>query len=251
MEEELDIEKQLEETPSEQSSQEPPKEATAGEKEGEGAAPSLGTVSILGREYDLSKADQVQELAKDYERLGKMYAPLLQQVRELSQKLQELQGTAKPAGETQDIDEITKQYLREKLGVVTQDIIDKILEEKLRQIEEDRRLEEYLQALEAEYDGSDGRPKFEREKVLEFCIKYGIPNPEWGYKLMYEKELKEWELRQQKKAQTPPPSSEGKVKREIKPKRRVFGPVTNPEEEVSLRDAILETLEEETPKTGI
>jgi hypothetical protein len=253
MEEELDIEKQLEETPSEPSSQEPSSEkeevkeekeaATAGEKEGEGAAPSTGTVSILGREYDLSKPDQVQELAKDYERLGRMYAPLLQQVRELSQRLQELQQP--PSRETAggDIDEITKRYLKEKLGVVTRD--------ELERMKEDEALEDYLQALEYTYDGSDGRPKFDRKKVLEFCIQHGISNPEDGYKLLHYDELVDWYLRQKQQAPKPPPSAQGKVQREIKPKRRVFGVPTNPEEEVSLREAMLETLEELEKQTGI
>jgi hypothetical protein len=253
MEEELDIEKQLEETPSEPSSQEPTSEkeeikeekeaATAGEKEGEGAAPSTGTVSILGREYDLSKPDQVQELAKDYERLGRMYAPLLQQVRELSQRLQELQQP--PSRETAggDIDEITKRYLKEKLGVVTREDIEKM--------KEDEALEDYLQALEYTYDGSDGRPKFDRKEVLEYCIQHGISNPEDGYKLLHFNELVDWYLRQKQQAPKPPPSAQGKVQREIKPKKRVFGVPTNPEEEISLREAMLETLEELENKTGI
>ena len=242
MPEDLDIEKELEETPNEQPNQEPSKEATAGKSEEvKGEKPSSATVSILGREYDLSIADQVQELARDYERLGKLYSPLLQQVRELSQKLQEFQRPKEePSG---DVDEVTKRYLREKLGVITK--------EELQQIEEDRKLEEYLSALEATYDGSDGRPKFDRVKVLEFCIQNGISNPEYGYKLMNEKELLEWQLRQKKTAPAAPPSAEGKVQREMKVKKRVFGLPTNPEEEVSLREAMIETLEEAAPKTGI
>jgi len=250
MEEELDIEKQLEETPNEPSSQEPSSKevkeekketATAEEKEGEGAAPSTGTVSILGRKYDLSKPDKVQELVKDYERLGRMYAPFLQQVRELSQRLQELQQP--PSKETTggDIDEVTKKYLKEKLGVMFQ--------ADFQQAKEDEQLEDYLQALEHTYDGSDGRPKFDRKEVLNFCIQRGISNPEDGYKLLH---YDDWHyLGQQQKAPKAPPSAEGKVQREIKPKKRVFGTPTNPEEEVDLKEAMLETLGELEKKNGI
>ena len=41
------------------------------------------TVSLLGRQYNLSDIDQVRELAKDYDRLGRSYTFTTQQLAQL------------------------------------------------------------------------------------------------------------------------------------------------------------------------
>lgn len=232
---EVQEETSQEETSQEVSSEQP---VTEGEKKEVAGEASPATVEVLGRQYDLSKPDQVQELIKDYDRLGRMYSPLLQQVRELQTQLQALheKEEAKPE---EEIDETTLNYLKkaiEKLNVVT--------EEKLRQVEEERRLEDYLSSLEAEYDGSNGLPKFDRAKVLEFCVQNGISDPLAGYKLMYFDQLVEAKLRQAGQTKTPPPSVPSAGERRIpQPKKRVFG-IPSSDGEISLREAIEETLNE-------
>lgn len=197
---------------------------------GGGAPTSLGTVTLLGREYDLSKPDQVQELVKDYDRLGRQYAPLTQRLADLEAMLKDVQQNSSPDFS----DPETVEYLR-KLGFVHR--------EELSQEKEDQALENTLKSLENTYSGKDGRPKFDRRAVLEFCIQNGISNPEYGYKIMNWDALKEWELRQAKSAPAAPPSSGGEGgPRQPQPKRRVFGPPG--EDEVSLREAMLETLEQ-------
>lgn len=211
---------------------------TEDEKTEEKGASELATVEVLGRKYDLSNPDQVRELAKDYDRLGRSYAPLLQQVREIQAKLQELEKQKTPERE-EEIDEVTLNYLKkaiEKLGVVTR--------EELQRQEEERRLEEYLQALEAEYDGSDGTPKFDRKAVLEYCVQHGISDPRLGYKLLNFDALVEAKLRSLQSAKTPPPSAKSTGEKRIpKSKKRVFG-IPQSENEISLREAMEETLEE-------
>lgn len=214
------------------------KVATESEKSEEKGATSPATVEILGRVYDLFNLDQVRELAKDYDRLGRNYAPLLQQVREIQAKLQEFQKK-EPKEEEEEIDEATLNYLKKaisKLGVVTVD--------ELKQKEEDERLENYLQSLEAEYDGSNGLPKFDRKEVLEYCLQHGISDPAAGYKLLYYDKIVEAKIRETQKTKTPPPSVKSTGEKRVPtPKKRVFG-VPKSEDEISLRQAMEETLEE-------
>ena len=192
------------------------------------------TVSLLGREYNLSDIDQVRELAKDYDRLGRNYAPLKQQLSQLEKSFQERQAVSP---EPNLADPETVEYLS-KLGFVHRD-------EQIRK-EEDSILENNLQKLTEIYSGKDGRPKFDREKVLDFCIQNGVSNPEYGYKLMNYDNLREYELRQAKSAPVAPPSSGGEGGPRLpQPKKRAIG--IPKEDEIALREAMLETLEHETP----
>lgn len=192
------------------------------------------TVSLLGREYNLSSIDQVRELAKDYDRLGRNYTLTTQQLAQLERSFQEKQAVAP---EPNLADPETVEYLR-KLGFVHR--------EELTQKEEDSILENNLQKLTESYDGRDGKPRFDRERVLEFCIQNGIASPEYGYKLMNYDALREFDLRQVKSAPSAPPSSGGEGGPRLpQPKKRAIG--IPKEDEIALRDAMLETLEHETP----
>lgn len=206
---------------------------TAKTEAGGGAPASPETVKVLGREYNLSNPDQVQELIRDYDRLGRQFSPITQRLSELEAMLKNVKE--QPQEDYSDPE--TVEYLR-KLGFVNRD--------ELSQKEEDRELEANLQELEKTYDGKDGRPRFDRKAVLEFCINYGMSNPEHGYRMMNWDGLKEFELRQAKQAPAAPPSfgGEGGL-RQPQPKKRVFGPAS--EDEVALREAMLETLEQGTP----
>ena len=191
------------------------------------------TVSLLGREYNLSSIDQVRELAKDYDRLGRNYTLTTQQLSQLEKSFQEKQTAAPEPGSA---DPETVEYLR-KLGFVHR--------EEQTQKEEDSILENNLQKLTESYDGRDGKPRFDRERVLEFCIQNGIASPEYGYKLMNYDALREWEIRQMKKAPIAPPSSGGEGSpRQPEPRKRAIG--VPGEGEIALRDAMFETFEHET-----
>lgn len=192
------------------------------------------TVSVLGREYDLSNPDQTQELVEDYDRLGRMYTPLSQKLSELEKIVQ--RGRAAAAWEYSDLG-----YDPESEPVTVKQFNEILSREK-----EDMRMEADLQRLASQYHGGDGRPKFDRGKVLTFCLQNGIANPEHGYLLQNRAALEEWGLRQAKAAPQAPPSSGGEgAPRGPQPKKRVFG--ATEEGQVSLRDAMLETLEQSSP----
>jgi len=222
-----EISEETKETPATDGSKEEVKERTS--------SPET-VVTLLGRQYDLSKPDQVQELAKDYDRLGRQYTPLVQQLQELQAKLEQQQ---KPQIPEPVNDPETIEYLR-KLGFVSR--------QELEQMREEEKLEEYLTSLENEYDGSDGRPKFDRIAVLKFCVDNGIANPEAGYKLLYEKELEEWRLKNLQKGSTPPPAVKGTSGAKIPKPKKVTLRAPESEEEIDLRTAIENTINETTPR---
>ena len=217
-----------------ETSKEEPETVEIPEVKTDDALPQSETVTLLGREYNLSSIDQVRELAKDYDRLGRNYTLTTQQLSQLEKSFQEKQTAAPEPGSA---DPETVEYLR-KLGFVHR--------EEQTQKEEDSILENNLQKLTESYDGRDGKPRFDRERVLEFCIQNGIASPEYGYKLMNYDALREFDLRQVKSAPSAPPSSGGEGGPRLpQPKRRAIG--VPKEDEIALREAMLETLEHETP----
>jgi len=233
---EASTEETSEETSKEVPSEETPVTDGSKEEVKERTSSPETVVTLLGRQYDLSKPDQVQELAKDYDRLGRQYAPLVQQLQELQARLEQQQ---KPQVPESINDPETVEYLR-KLGFVSK--------QELEQMREEEKLEEYLTALESEYDGSDGRPKFDRIAVLDFCVRNGIANPEAGYKLLYEKELEEWRLKNLHKGSTPPPVVKGTSGAKIPKPKKVTLRAPESEEEIDLRTAIENTINETTPR---
>jgi vacuolar-type H+-ATPase subunit I/STV1 len=211
----------------------------------QGVASPETVVTLLGRQYDLSKPDQVQELVKDYDRLGRQYAPLVQQLQELQERLNQLQSNQTPQqrADAQNItDPETLNYLRQ-LGFITKEEMNQILQ----QYREEEQLEAYLTSLEAEYDGSDGRPKFNRQEVLQFCVNNGIADPLAGYKLLYEKELNEWNLKNLAKGPTPPPVTKGTRGATMPKPKKITLNSPSSEEEVDLRTALETDLDLETP----
>lgn len=69
-------------------------------------------------------------------------------------------------------------------------------EAELRRRDEDARVERELDSLSTRYDGRDGRPKFDKTKVLEYAVENGIANAEVAYKAMNEKALTDWAIQQ-------------------------------------------------------
>jgi len=68
--------------------------------------------------------------------------------------------------------------------------------EVFQQLRQDERFKERLDYLEKTYDGLDGRPKFDKKKVLEYAVEKGMGgDPEDLYELMNKKELKDWEVK--------------------------------------------------------
>lgn len=108
---------------------------------------------------------------------------------DLEARLKEVETRMQPAPDQQS--EAVKQQLK-ALGFVSQDEV----EARIRQQREDARVEQELNSLETRYSGTDGRPKFDRQKVINYALDHGIANPELAYKAMHERELLDWHVKQ-------------------------------------------------------
>lgn len=73
---------------------------------------------------------------------------------------------------------------------------------------QDQAYEERVQAQEKLHDGSDGLPKFERQKVLIWGRDHGIYDPEAAYEKLYRKELTEAEFAERMKKRPKAPGTE-------------------------------------------
>lgn len=90
-----------------------------------------------------------------------------------------------------DQEQVIKQQLDKYLSDMGY-VKKEVLEEK----EADRKLEESIKSLSQKYDGKDGRPKFDREKALQYAADNLIGNLEVAYKQMHEAELLDYAIKQ-------------------------------------------------------
>src|SRR5205085_2033973 len=131
---------------------------------------------------DLNKF--VSEFGRKNEDIGK-YKQEIEQLRAQAEKKVEF------AELTPDQKELAKQQLKSVFG---DEIMTKQDYRIQRQVE---KITEECDSYESEIDGSDGRPKFEREKVLEHMKNPDVPkNILKAYKDLYEKELDDWRQKQ-------------------------------------------------------
>lgn len=109
----------------------------------------------------------------------------------LETKIAELEGRLKPAPEVNPQAEQVRQQLKD-LGFVSRDDVAK----ELKQREEDSRVEQELSRLEKDWNGQNGKPKFDRKEVIRYCLENGIGNPEVGFKAMKEQDLINFHVQQ-------------------------------------------------------
>jgi len=70
------------------------------------------------------------------------------------------------------------------------------IEADLKKQQEDVQVQTELIRLEGKYDGSDGTPKFNRIKVMQFALDNQIGTLESAYRLLNEKKLTDWAIKQ-------------------------------------------------------
>jgi hypothetical protein len=165
----------------------------------------------------IGKAQQVEELESKYntkvDKVWPEYGRSQNRVKDLEQELQALkEQTAKqPAEQAGELDEGSIAKAREqlkKLGVVLEDQFPDLMAKNFRPSYEQERAAEKLldkgQELEKEIDGSDGRPKFVLQDVLEYMAETGHKDLMKAYKDKYDSELDKWKAEQLKKERGQP-----------------------------------------------
>lgn len=84
-----------------------------------------------------------------------------------------------------------KQQL-EAMGFVTKEQ----QQAELKRQREDANVQAELTQLESKFDGKDGRPKFDRKKVISYAIENNLGNLEVAYKQLHEPDLISWHVQQ-------------------------------------------------------
>lgn len=160
-------------------------------------------VTIGGEEMTVEQAQELVESGKTLKQFKEQYPEI--DINEMPkaftqarQKLAELEKlNKKPVGELSDAQQKRKQEIQDFFSDPdVKEEFDKLQTEKEKQLREDLSFQETIKSLEAEFDGSDGRPKFDKMKVLKYGQDNNIFNPRSAYKEMHEDALDEWKVSQ-------------------------------------------------------
>lgn len=140
-----------------------------------------------------------EEIAKSYTELEKQLGSRNNSdvdVSEIKQQLSDLrkswEDSNKKPDDTEDAQNIQKEYFR-KLGFVDKDSIQSYKEEAKQEFEFDQE----MKSLSKEFDGKDGRPKFEAKDIAKYAQEHGLTkaSPNVVYKLKYSEELADWKVK--------------------------------------------------------
>lgn len=147
-----------------------------------------------------------QELEKELGKKGNS----AQEIADIKNTLNELRSVIESKKEDGERgDEYLKQQkeLGKSLGFVTRDELESAKEQGRREAELDR----INETLQEKYNGKDGRPVYDRQAMTDFAKEKGYTNlhPEIVYKLMHEKEIDDWKVKQALKGNRSPSVPEG------------------------------------------
>ncbi len=188
-------------------------------------------ITINGQEYDPTEAQDFIEAGRKTRELEKQYNTSLDKVwpgygqakgqvsqleRELSEarsQIEEFKSKQQAGTDTNaDLAEAKEAARRlgiplkedlDKEGYIRKDQLDSFLEERLSQRDAVNKILKEADTLESKYDGSDGRPKFNKKVVLAYAQAYGQTDLEAAYRDMHADTLSAWE-KQQIAARTKP-----------------------------------------------
>lgn len=163
-----------------------------------GETDTSATQSSEGEQTD--QQSQESSSTEDTEDLGGKFVPYerfrevnekAKKAAELEKRLAELESkTVAPTGQP-DNKEAIRGAIKE-MGFMPKEEV----QEMLRQKDDDDALKQELTRLESKYDGSDGKPKFDKSKVVRFALDKQIGDPEAAYKILHEKALVDWQIKQ-------------------------------------------------------
>lgn len=111
-----------------------------------------------------------------------------QRAKELEARLAQVEKSTKPADPQS---EAVKEQLRQ-MGFITREE----QEAELRRRDEDARVQADLSRLEKEFDGKDGRPKFDRQEIIDFALERQIGDLEAAFWAKHKEDLIDWHIKQ-------------------------------------------------------
>lgn len=101
--------------------------------------------------------------------------------------------TTPVAGDTPEI-ERARSFLK-TLGYAPESEIKQTVKDEIEGMEARMILDSEKMRLEQAFDGSDGRPRYEHEKVMDHARDTGIYNPEAAYENLYKAEITDWVIK--------------------------------------------------------
>ena len=160
-------------------------------------ASSAETQTVETTQEATQDDSQAQSQTVPYERLKEV----IDSRKELESKIKDLEEQVKsfkpatPETPSNPQEEVVKEQLKKYLGELGY-VSKAEIEAQEKQKEDDRALQQTIKDLSTKYHGKDGRPKFDKNKVLEFASQNLIGNLEMAYKQMHEAELLDFALKQ-------------------------------------------------------
>lgn len=155
-------------------------------------------IKVGEKEYSQEELDRIVQLgeigveaeSKFNTKIGNVWPEYTKSREEIKQLKEELESMKQGKGEVINDDENRDQVIQaaRKYGLMTQEDVRAFYAE---QKAADKLLDE-VEKLEGSYNGSDGRPKFDKIDILTYMRDNGINNPETAYKVKFEKELDDW-----------------------------------------------------------
>jgi hypothetical protein len=166
-------------------------------------------VKIGEREFDQTELDRLVKLGEKATEVEKTYGSMdkfvaesgrraneigkyKQQLEELQSKIQQSQqGSGELSPEQVDL---AKRQLNNLIG--GEPITDKNFAKLYVAMREGEKLIDECSDLSKEIDGSDGRPKFDKDEIINYMSETGIKKPLAAYRDKFEEQLKTWETGQ-------------------------------------------------------
>jgi hypothetical protein len=136
------------------------------------------------RPVPYSRFKEVNERSKQYEA----------KLKEVEDRLQAMDKRVTPA--TVDPQEQQVKTMLNQYGYLSRDEFESELNKREQRLREDNQVSQELTRLEQKYDGKNGLPKFDRQKVVNFALDRRLADPEVAYKTLFEKEYLNWHIQQ-------------------------------------------------------
>jgi hypothetical protein len=171
------------------------------------------------RELESKWNTKVDSLMPEYTKSRQELKDWKEKYEAQQKQLEEMKG-AQNVQPTGALSEEQKEAVRKQLkdlGVVITGDLDNWYATR-RQAE---KLLEDMDDMAGEISGTDGRPKFVTQEILDYMMESGIKKPMDAYELKYKQQLKDWEKTQvnatKEEMFTSTPTGESKTPREVRP----------------------------------
>jgi hypothetical protein len=116
-------------------------------------------------------------------------------VNEEAKRLREEVERYKQSAPLDNNPELKKEQVKRELDGLLKEL-GYVSKQELEDKEYDKQLEHHIETLERKYNGQDGRPKFDRSKVIEYASQKVIGDLEVAYEQMYKAELMDVAIKQ-------------------------------------------------------